>query len=178
LDSAEQNFIELYQKYKQPIFNYLYRLSGDKGAAEEILQDSFLKVYLNLGSFRGEASVKTWLYKIARNTFLTRIRKEGRLVSEPYPKEQEIQSCSREDHPEDVALNNELRSDLLIILSCLPENYRTMIVLRDVNGLSYREIAQVLDLSLEQVKVTIYRARRRFRELYQKQRGGGKIEGL
>lgn len=179
MDSLEQDFIKLYQKNKQPIFNYLYRLSGDKSVAEEILQDSFLKAYLNLGSFRGESSLKTWLYKIARHTYLTYAKKENRANRKRIDQFFGYPTQDTKNDPEQVALNNELRNDLLQVLSLLPENYRTVIILREIQGLAYGEIASVLGFSLEWVKVAIYRARRRFRELYQKQRQeGGKKDGL
>lgn len=161
-----QEFTALYQKYKNPIYSYLYYLCGDSSTAEEMCQDVFLKVYLNITKFEGRSSFKTWIYRIARNTYLDYLKsKSTRMLSKA-----EMLSADMVDihpSPEEVTVNLELRETILKAISQLPDKYRTLLVLRDVQSLSYNEISQVTGLDLNNVKVGIYRARQHFRKIYE-----------
>lgn len=161
-----QEFTALYQKYKNPIFSYLYYLCGDLNTAEEMCQDVFLKVYLNIAKFEGRSSFKTWIYRIARNTYLDYVKaKSTRVLSKA-----EMLSADMVDgrpSPEEVTVNRELRETILKAISQLPDKYRTLLILRDVQYFSYNEISQVTGLDLNSVKVGIYRARQQFRKIYE-----------
>lgn len=160
-----QEFTALYQKYKNPIFSYLYYLCGDFSTAEEICQDVFLKVYLNITKFEGRASFKTWIYRIAKNTYLDYINaKTTKILRRAEPLTVSFTDTS--PGPEEVTVNQELRQTILKTINLLPEKYRNLLILRDVQHLSYNEISQVTGLDLNKVKVGIYRARRQFRKVY------------
>lgn len=153
---------ELYQKYKTPIYNYLYRSTLNQHSAEELMQETFLKAFQSIHRFRGESSLKTWLFTIARNTYLNEQNKKKRKL------ERLGDSEEFSDHKDDYSALNE---KLLIqkILLHLPEKMRTMLLLRDQNGLTYKEIAKVLDETEGQVKIGIYRARKKFKMLYKEE---------
>ncbi|MDI3522202.1 MAG: hypothetical protein PWP43_384 [Bacillota bacterium] len=160
----DPDFSVLYRRYKNAIYGYLYYLSGDRGAAEDLCQDVFLKVYLNLTRFAGRSSFKTWLYRIAHNTYLdfARTRREtlpldadvGGELPAPLP------------GPEEAALNAERRERIRAALQRLPADYRTLLVLRELQYLTYKEISQVTGQEPTSVKVGLYRARREFRRVY------------
>jgi RNA polymerase sigma-70 factor (ECF subfamily) len=153
-------FEVIYSNYKKPIFNYLYRCTLNTHTAEELTQETFLKALKYYGSFRGESSVKTWLFKIARNMYLDDLKK--------HQPETDIASQSIPDTYDAVASVHE-RIIINQILFNLKEDEREIIILRDINGLTYKEIAHIMNYTEGQVKIGIFRARRKFREAYQKE---------
>lgn len=156
---------ELYQRYRGPVLQYLYRLCGSADLAEELAQETFIKACVGLISFRGDCSVATWLFRIARNTYLNSLR-------QPAP--------TRIDTDELLAIPDsagygdparrydagEQRELIGLALAQLPEKQRSILLLRDDEGLSYAEIADVLGVSLAAVKVNLFRARHAFRTAY------------
>ncbi|MFT9598872.1 RNA polymerase sigma factor [Mesobacillus sp.] len=153
--------IELYETYKNAIFLYLYRSTLNQHIAEDLTQDTFLKAFQSLSSFRGESSLKTWLFKIARNTYINYSKKKQNKM--------EFQSDLIDVHvgqQPDQYKRSDDQHEIELTLLKLPENYRTYIILRDVNGLSYEEVALITNETIGQVKVGLYRARKRFREIF------------
>ena len=152
---------KIYLNYKIEIFNYLYRSTLNKQLAEDLTQDTFLKAFKGFNQFRGNSSIKTWLFKIARNTYLNYIEKKSNKIEKSFdPIEFDI--------IDDTDNFSNLDERLLIrkILYQLPEKARTLIVLRDMNDLSYKEIADIIDETEGQLKIGIFRARQKFKELY------------
>lgn len=166
-----EDFSVLYHKYKDSIFSYIYYLSGNRTISEEICQDVFLKVYLKIDKFEGRSSFKTWLYKIAKNTALEFFRKNSRevLVYEEGNWEEKLvdRSCS----PEESLMNKEKGQYIQKALQLMSEKYRTFIILRDFQNVSYQEISEITDTNLNTVKVNIYRARDEFRRIYKELEG-------
>lgn len=153
--------IDLYEKYKNAIFLYLYRSTLSQHIAEDLTQDTFLKAFQSLASFRGESSLKTWLFRIARNTYINHSKKKQNNM--------EFQTDMMDQYITQK-LDQYKRSDdqnaIELTLLQLPENYRTYIILRDVNDLTYEEVATVTNETIGQVKVGLYRARKKFKEIY------------
>jgi RNA polymerase sigma-70 factor, ECF subfamily len=150
---------EFYLKYKDNIYNYLYQLSLNKLTAEELTQDTFFKAFKYFNSFKAQSTVKTWLYKIARNTYLDYINKKC-LYNEETIEENEF-VAKNDDYSnlnEKIVING--------ILNNLTEAERTLILLRDLYGFSYVEISTIIELTIGQVKIGIYRARKKFKQLY------------
>lgn len=159
--------IELYETYKNAIFLYLYRSTLNRHVAEDLTQDTFLKAFQTLASFRGESSLKTWLFKIARNTFINFSKRKHNNM--------EFQSDELDQQfvqQQDLYKNSDDQHEIELTLLMLPENYRTYIILRDVNDLSYEEVATITNETIGQVKVGLYRARKKFREIYNKMEDG------
>jgi RNA polymerase sigma-70 factor, ECF subfamily len=156
---------ELYHLYREPIRRYLCQLCGADDQAEELTQETFIKAYTGLLTFRGECSVATWLFRIARNLYLNSLRRPSparidtdELLAIP-------DSAGRGDPAERYAAG-ERRDRISHALAQLPEQQRSVLLLRDAEGLAYIEIADVLGISLAAVKVNLFRARNTFRQAY------------
>ena len=146
-------FAELVRRYERRVGAVLYRLLDDPRDVEEAVQDVFVQAWRNLDRFRGEAALFTWLYRIAVNEALMR-RRRRRPVLEPL----EDAPDRAQDEPD-----AELGAFLVARLRALPFEYRAPLVLRDVEGLSNQEVADVLGLSLAAAKSRIHRARMQIR---------------
>ena len=168
----DADFTILYQKYKNTIFSYIYYLCGDYAAAEENCQDVFLKVYLNISKFEGRSSFKTWIYKIAKNTYLDFMKNEAKnrnyfKQNQDFDQERWIQESGPEDH----VLNREVQERIQKTLRQMSDKYCMLIILRDMQHLSYKEISEILGQNLNSTKVNIYRARKEFRQIYERLEG-------
>ena len=158
-------FEKIVGEHEKKIYNLALRMLGSPDDARDILQDTFLKVYDHLDKFRGDSRLSTWIYRIAMNEALMKIRREkGRMVSLDTFKvsEGEVRSLDIEDwaqKPLDKLLTRELGKEMDTAVSGLPEDYRAVFLLRDVEGLSNADIARVLDISVPAVKSRLHRAR-------------------
>ncbi|EGW38689.1 RNA polymerase sigma factor [Desulfosporosinus sp. OT] len=163
----DAEFSALYKKYKNPIFSYIFYLAGDRPAAEEICQDVFLKVYLNIARFENRSSFKTWIYRIAKNAYLDYIRAQKRKVAiesiELFAKELEDKGMS----PEEYAVNTATKELIEKTLNKMSQKYRMLLILRDIQNLSYKEISDITEMELNTVKVGVYRGRREFQRIYE-----------
>ncbi len=159
--------IELYENYKKAIFLYLYRSTLNQHIAEDLTQDTFLKAFQSLSSFRGESSLKTWLFKIARNTYINFSKKKQTSME---LQSDRIDQHLTQQHDQFKRLDDQNAIELTLLK--LQENYRTYIILRDVNDLTYEEVAAITNETIGQVKVGLYRARKKFKELYKQMEDG------
>ena len=150
---------QIYNSYKKPIYNYFYRLTFNTHISEELTQDTFLRAFKYLNTFNNTASIKTWLFKIARNVYLTFIKKASGIREEAMPESQVI------DQKDDYT-NTDRRMLIDIVMTKLAEEERTLIVLRDINGFNYAEISDIMGYTEGQVKIRLHRARKRFRSFY------------
>jgi RNA polymerase sigma-70 factor, ECF subfamily len=174
-------FEELMKRYEKGIFNLAMRITKNTQEAEEILQDTFFSVFRNIEGFREESSFKTWVYKVATNYALMKLRKKRQIskvfLDEPLMVEGEEIPRDIADwsgNPEDLYEKQELRKILKEAVDSLPEIYQTVFWMRDVNGLSNQEVADILGLSLPAVKSRILRARILLREYLTKYFKDGK----
>ncbi len=138
---------EIYERYSQEIYLYIFSLCKNKALAEDIMQETFLKALLSLPDFN--SNLRAWLYKVARNMTLNELKKEKRsalLDEEKYPYE-------------DFYMSDE-RIMLLNALSKLKKEKREVLVLQYVLGLSQREIAEILGISFENARVLSFRAKK------------------
>lgn len=158
----KKEFEIAYENYKNIVYTYLYQLCYNHFLAEDISQDVFLKVYSSIDKFRGESSLKTWILRIARNTYIDYTRKNKEKLS-PID---DLEMADIAQDPELEAINNERGRIIIEVLKRLPEDYRTIIILREQQGLTYNEIGKVMDFSSSNVKITLFRARKKFKELY------------
>ena len=165
-------FAELVEKYKQPIFNFVFRTLRDEIETEDVAQNTFLQVWKSRARYERTAKFSTWLFTIARNLCLNEIRRRSRHPAESIeetPAEHEDQPQRQyEDKkislPTDSALQGELAQKIEEALAELPENQRTAILLCRQDELSYEEIADVLDCSLSATKSLIHRGREMLKE--------------
>lgn len=160
----------LVTRYEDRVYNLAYRMVGNREDAEDVLQDAFLNVIRSIDKFKKQSSFSTWLYRITANAALTRLRKksrkeksEGEFLDEVYAVKQAAQSGERMDdwsaNPARQLLTGEAKEKMEEAINELPEKYRTVFVLRDVEGLPASEVAEVLNLSIPAVKSRLHRAR-------------------
>jgi len=162
------SFEGLVKRYEKKIYNLAYRIMGNKEDASDVLQETFLQAFKKLAGFKGEAKFSTWVYRIAVNICLMRKRKRKKMeiVSLDVPiltkKEDEIKRELRDDWSESPLAtleNKEVKKTLSEAIDLLPEEYRTVFLLRGLNGMSNEEVAEVLKISLPAVKSRLHRAR-------------------
>jgi RNA polymerase sigma-70 factor, ECF subfamily len=150
---------EIYLKYKANLYSYFYGSTLNTHISEELTGDTFLKAFKYFSSFKGEASMKTWLFKIARNILINYINKEKKL---PAAGELDDNITDNRDDYKTVDEKDKIRK----VLFSLKEEDRTVIVLKDMYGLPYGEIGKVMNINEGQVKTRLFRARKRFKDLY------------
>jgi RNA polymerase sigma-70 factor, ECF subfamily len=160
-------FEVLVDKYKQPVFNMIYRTLPDPTEAEDLAQSVFLQVFKSAHRYRVAARFSTWLFTIARNLALNEIRRRSRHPAESLDSSQtdreDAPARQFEDYksspPPDKLLESELTNKIEEVLASLPENQRTAILLFREKDLSYEEIAEILGCSLSATKSLIHRGR-------------------
>jgi RNA polymerase sigma-70 factor, ECF subfamily len=165
-------FTEMVERYSGTVYNLALRLMrNDAMEAEDVLQETFISAYRGLDRFEGRSLLSTWLYRIAYNAALMRLRKRKlTTVSIDAPFENEEgdpiprQLVDWGAAPDQVLLKGELHKALDGAVAALPESLRSVFVLRDIEGLSTAETAAILDLTETNVKVRLHRARLALRE--------------
>jgi len=169
----------LIQRYQQPVYNLVCRLLNDPSDAADIVQEVFLKVFRNIRSFRGGSSLKTWIYRIAVNEAYNYRRWFSRHLRQEVPFTGEDGNTACADNladpgrsPFDHAADHETRALVEKALENLNPRFRAAVVLRDIEDLSYEEIAAVLDISLGTVKSRILRGRESLRKMLEKRLEG------
>ncbi len=158
-------FGELVTRYQHRIVNFTLTLTSDRANAEDLAQETFLRAYRGLASFRGTSSFKTWLYQIATNVARThtakrRTRREE-LADDSAASARRFEEAATDEDIESRAI---LRQRLDAALASLPIELREAVVLRDVEGLEYREISTALGVPMGTVESRIFRARQRLRD--------------
>lgn len=173
---GELDFQEVYTTFQPKILRYLSRMLGEN-EAEDLTQEVFVKVDKALKEFRGEAQLSTWIYRIATNAALDRLSSSSfkQQARESVPEES---SCESETEPEDKnvwtgeqnqnvdqqLIHQEMNSCIREYIDQLPEDYRAVLVLSEVEGFKNREIAEILEVSLDTVKIRLHRARAKLKE--------------
>jgi RNA polymerase sigma-70 factor (ECF subfamily) len=167
----DQAFEELVRRYDRNVFRIAQHITQNREDAEDVVQEAFLKAYGNLSKFQEQSKFYTWLVRIAVNEALMKLRrrKPERTVSLDEEVKTEDDSLPREvadwsPNPEQMYNQAELRDILTRTIQGLPAGFRTVFVLRDVEGLSTEETAQALELSIPAVKSRLLRARLQLRE--------------
>ena len=152
-------------KYQHKVVKLVARLLRDPTEAEDVAQEAFVKAYRALGSFRGDSAFYTWLYRIAvntaRNSIASRQRRPLDYEAELSESEQNNVAArlKHDDTPEAMVLSEEIHQTVNQAIEQLPEDLRTAIVLREIEGLSYEEIAAAMDCPVGTVRSRIFRAR-------------------
>jgi RNA polymerase sigma-70 factor (ECF subfamily) len=183
---SEEAFAELVERHQGRVYSHALRLMGNPQDAEEVLQDTFVQAYRNLAKFEERSRFSTWIYRIATNEALMRLRKVSR------KKEVFLEDTAGHDdesyHEElrdfarsalDEVLDAEIRDTLYRALADLPQEYRVVFTLRDIDGLSNAEVAESLGISVPAVKSRLHRSRLFLRDrlshLYGERRKGSEV---
>ena len=169
-------FEKLLDKYEKKVYNIGYSMMRNSQDAEEVLQETFLKVFDKLHQFKEKSLFSTWLYRIATNEalMLLRKRKPVSMVSLEEPLDDDYRAGIRRDlvdwstSPQDLYLRKEFQEKIDEVILTLPENYRAVFVLRDIQGLPAKEVSEILDITVAAVKARLHRARLYAREVLNK----------
>ena len=171
-EGDEAAYETLIERFEHPIYNLVSRLTNDPGDAPDVVQEVFLKVFRNVQSFRGQSSLKTWIYRIAVNESRNHRRWFGRHRGQ----EVALEPARGEAHnfldwlpdparsPMELAIDHEQETLIEAALGEINPHYRAALVLRELEGLSYDEIAEILETSLGTVKSRILRGREALRK--------------
>ncbi len=166
-------FERLVALYQDRIYSYIRRLCGDAVEAEDLAQEVFVKAFGSIRRFRGTASFRTWIYRIATNLCVDALRRRRRSESQAVPLDEPTDTgegaFSRDlpdagRGPEELVEAQELQQHLAQALGSLSDKLRTVVVLFDIQGLSYEEIAQVMGCPMGTVKSRLFNARMQLRE--------------
>jgi RNA polymerase sigma-70 factor (ECF subfamily) len=164
-------FEQVYQRFASMVYNMALRLSGDADEAQDLTQEVFLRVFKSLSRFRGRSSLKTWIYRVSLNHCRSRLGRRrlpmlpllNRTDREPMP----VVDPGRS--PEDLALAGDVGRRVARALPRCEPAFREAVVLRDLEGLSYKEIAQVLGVRIGTVRSRIARGREQLRRLLEEE---------
>lgn len=160
-------FEELIAEYEKKIYNYCFRMTNNREDAEDLAQEVFIKVYRGLKSFKGDSQFSTWIYRIAYNTCVDKFRRKKVRVLSMTPaneEEKELDLPDGEPLPEEKVLQAEKKKLIQECIESLKPEYKTVIILRDIQDHTYESIADILGIPLGTVKSHISRARAALRE--------------
>lgn len=174
MSGADVDFQSVFSEFQKPVYNYVLRMVKDQPLAEELTQDIFVKLYHSLSGFRGDSKVSTWVFRIATNACLDHFR------SRSHKKHEQTDLLSPDDllksalpeteqklpTAEEELINLEMSSCVRGYIDDLPEDYRAVILLHDLQGLTNPEIAKITGITLENVKIRLHRARRKMKEVF------------
>ncbi|WP_263366400.1 sigma-70 family RNA polymerase sigma factor [Edaphobacter bradus] len=181
---SEEAFAILIAQYHQPLYSLIARSLTDPSDAADITQEVFIKVFRSIRSFHGESSLRTWLYRIAlheasnQRRWWSRHKKQELTIDSPCVEEDgrslslNATLADQGESPFDYAVHAEMRERVEAALRQLPEAFRTVVVLREIEGFAYEEIAEILDVNLGTVKSRLTRGRSALRALLVDQERG------
>jgi RNA polymerase sigma-70 factor (ECF subfamily) len=152
-------FGELVKRHRQGVINVVYRMCGDANIAEDAAQECFIRAWLNLNKYQPKGSIRNWLYKIAMNAAFNLLRKEKNLLDVDA-----INVVDTHRNPEQSLMTNELSKHVQQAVLSLPQASRSVLVLREYEGLSYRDIANTLDIPVGTVMSRLNYARQVLRQ--------------
>jgi RNA polymerase sigma-70 factor (ECF subfamily) len=161
-------FDQLVRRYKEPLLNFIYRFLGDLSEAEDIVQETFYRVYKNKHYYKEVAKFSTWIYTIASNLAKTELRRRRRRkvfsIHRESSSEKDIELPDVKSDPEKEVNTVLTEKEIQKAISNLPPKFRQVIILRDVQGFSYEEISSIIKVPLGTVKSRVNRARLRLQE--------------
>ena len=166
-----QAFEELMQSHESRIYAIALRMMGNREDAQDCAQEAMVRIYRAMGSFKGQSALATWIYRITMNTCLDELRrrKARKVTSLDSLVDNGWSPTDTGDTPEEHGLRVEKQNALNQAIQSLPDDMRAAIILRDVKGYSYDEIASILDANVGTIKSRISRGREKLREILSKQ---------
>jgi len=175
-DGDRDAFEELVRRYERGIYNLAYRMMGNRDDAADLAQEAFVKAFESLHGFRGRASFQTWLYRIATNACLDELRRRRRFRTRSLDRgfetdegEVVVEPGDPSPGPEERVQKREIQRAVHRAIGTLSPDHRAVVVLRDIKGLSYGEIAASLRISVGTVKSRLNRARSALKERFLKE---------
>jgi RNA polymerase sigma-70 factor, ECF subfamily len=173
MTTQRPDFREVHDALRPRVLRYLARMAGE-AEAEDLAQEVVEKVNRGLAAYRGDAGLSTWVYRIATNTALDRLRRRGRPADLLDPavadyavgveRDRNVWTDEIRQTLEERVIRDEMNACIRDVINRLPENYRTVIILGDLEGFQDKEIAEILGLSLRNAKIRLHRARTQLRK--------------
>jgi RNA polymerase sigma-70 factor (ECF subfamily) len=172
MDRVTEDFEAIHSSYRPRIVRYLTRLVGPD-AAEDLAQEVFIRVSRGLPDFKGAAKLSTWIYRIATNVATDRLRsrsfqqtRSDKAISHQGGSVEDAEALTDDKSPsiERRLMRDQMSSCVHDYINTLPENYRAVVILSDIEGLTNREIAEVLEMTLDTVKIRLHRGREKLKE--------------
>jgi len=154
-------FGQLFNRHQKQVYNISFRMMGNREDASDITQEIFVRAYQKIGKYNFKSSFATWLYRLATNFCIDELRKRKRDVN-AMPLDEAISEVNS-NTPEDIAILNDTERQVWDALNSLKEKERAILILKDIEGLSYNEIAEVFECSLGRVKSRIHEARQKLK---------------
>jgi RNA polymerase sigma-70 factor, ECF subfamily len=155
-----ESFNQLVLRWERPIFALAYRVIGREEEARDVVQETFLRAFRGIGNFRGQAKFSSWVYRIALNLCRDWIRRERRAPILPTPEGVDVIELAAEQGPvesiEDLVARNDISKVVADLMTRLPEEQRTAIVLKEYHGMTFQEIADLQGVPLSTVKTRLY----------------------
>ena len=168
---------ELVHEHSRRVYRWAYRLTGDPHDAEDLTQDVFVRVFRSLSTY-SPGSFEGWLHRITTNLFLDGVRRRSRQRTVPLLDDDAAQLRDRGSDPAQRHADAVLDPDVQAALDALPEDFRRVVLLADVEGLSYEEISDVVGIKMGTVRSRLHRGRRQMRESLEHRRPGREAGGL
>ena len=159
----ERAFDELIDKFADRIFTEAYYLMGNREDAMDVSQLVFLRIFLGIKHFKGESKLSTWIYRITINTALRELKKRSRRP--PIDDSDDID-------PQDEVIRHDEQKLAMVALDQLPEQYRAIIIMRELNDMSFKDIADSLGISVNLAKVRAFRAKQKFKTIVEEIENG------
>lgn len=153
------SFDDIVENYSDFVYNVAYRMMGKPEDAEDVSQDAFISAFRAFERFRGESKVTTWLYRITVNAALMKLRKEKKARTLTRTGLDDVVIADWSDAPERFATNSELGAKIKEGIDMLPEDLQAAVILRDIEGLSNSEAAEILDVTVSSLKSRLHRGR-------------------
>lgn len=162
-------FDELVNRYKKRVYGIAYRMTNNHEDALDLSQEAFIRVYKSISKFKGRSNFHTWLYRITVNLCINHLRNQSRQRHLPFDERIEVAGgrglvSEWWSNPRKALENKELQQDLTAAIDSLPPRQRTVFVLRQLEGLSHKEIAAILKCSVGGVKANLFQALRKLRD--------------
>ncbi|MGI5863036.1 MAG: RNA polymerase sigma factor [Myxococcales bacterium] len=160
----ERAFVELVREHQDRVYDLLVRMLGDREEALDLSQEVFASIHASVARFRGESRLSTWIFRVAKNHCLNRLkylqrRHRNRSTEISSVPERELEACAPSRRPDEHIAESELRALVRRGIALLDEEHRLLLVLRDIEGLSYHEIAEITEQPEGTVKSRLHRAR-------------------
>ena len=179
IERKKKEFEEVALQYMDSLYNAAMRMTRDGNDAQDLVQDAYLRAYRFFDKFQKGTNFKAWLFRILKNVYINKYRKE---IKQPQMLEvsdvEASGNLAAKKTPEDEIFNNLLDDDITSAIDELPEEFRLAIVLSDLEGFSYKEIAEILDCPIGTVMSRLHRGRRLLKDsLYEYARKRGYVKG-
>lgn len=153
---TEKDFRHIVEEYKDMIFSISYKYTGNYDSAQDLSQEIFLRIWRYINNFRGDSSLKTWIFRIAYTTSINYAKKHKKFTSE---NEMIPNTIKSNDNPHKDAVNKRIMEDIERAIASLPDRQKMAFILKQYEDRSYREISRIMDITEKAVENLIYRAR-------------------